>query len=194
MMHNSDCGGSDCTVIWQRRGKKNAAGWDKMLLNLPADCRGKSRAMMVLLHFSSSFCACRWNLCGHTRTPSCGSSAGHSRREAERRVSSPRGSPGGKRVAGSRGSPSSCFHCLEEARGPESRLPVTQNYLPECDCACWEGTLKTVTPLLMCAMYSCRLLLRARLCFSRFNIHLLRVNTVATFSREADTRNLSVSL
>lgn len=57
------------------------------------------------------------------------------------------------------------------------------------------GTLKTVW-LLMCAyeIYLCRLSLRARLCFSRFNIHLLRVNTVATFSWEADTRNLSVSL
>lgn len=95
-----------CTIVtlWRQwlyshlaeEGGKNAAGWDKMLLNLPADCRGKSRAMRVLLHFSSSFCACRWNLCGHTRTPSCGSSAGHSRREAERRVSSPRGSPGGE--------------------------------------------------------------------------------------------------
>lgn len=94
-----------CTIVtlWRQwlyshlaeEGEKNAVGWDKMLVNLPADCRGKSRAMMVLLHFSSSFCACRWNLCGHTRTPSCGSSAGHSRREAERRVSSPRGSPGG---------------------------------------------------------------------------------------------------
>lgn len=116
---------------------------------------------------------------------------GGRQREGSPLLAAPRG---GKRVAGSRGSLSSCFHCLEEARGSESRLPVTQNYLPECDCACWEGTLKTVTPLLMCAIYSCRLLLRARLCFSRFNIHLLRVNTVATFSREADTRNLSVSL
>lgn len=49
------------------------------------------------------------------------------------------GAPQGKWVPGSRGSPSSCSHCLEEARGSETRLPVTQNYLPKCDCACWEG-------------------------------------------------------
>lgn len=43
----------------------------------------------------SSLHACRWNLFGHIHTPSCGSSAGHSRRQRERGLFSlelPRGS------------------------------------------------------------------------------------------------------
>lgn len=81
--------------------------------------------------------------------------------EAERN-SSPLPVPQGKWVPGSRGSLSSCFPCLEEARGSETRLPVTLNYLHECDCACWGGTLKTVC---VCAyeIYLCRDLLRAHL-------------------------------
>lgn len=83
-------------------------------------------------------------------------------------------------------------------RRPEgqTRLPVTLNYLPECDCACWEGRSRLCECVYVCAyeIYLCRVLLQAHLCFSRFNIHLLLVNTVAMFSWEADTSNLSMSL
>lgn len=42
--------------------------------------------------------------------------------------------------------------------------------------------------------YFCRVLLQAHLCFSRFNIHLLHVNTVPVFRWNADTSNLSMPL
>lgn len=124
---------------------------------------------------------------------SFGSSAGHSPRQ--------RGTPllpvlQGKWVPGSRGSLPSCFPCLEEARGSETSLPVTPNYLHECDCACSEGCSRLCVCVCVRAyeIYLCRDLLRAHLSFSRFNIHLLCVNTVAMFSWEADTSNLSMSL
>lgn len=71
-----------------------------------------------------------------THILSCGSSAGHSPRQRGTLLP---WAPQGKWVPGSRGSLSSCFLCLEGARGSATRLSVTLNYLPECDCACWEG-------------------------------------------------------
>lgn len=78
--------------------------------------------------------------------------------------------------------------------GSETRLPVTLNYLPECDCACWEGCSRLSERVCVYEKYLCRVLLQAHLCFSRFNIHLLHVNTVPVFSWNADTSNLSMSL
>lgn len=78
---------------------------------------------------------------------SCGSSAGRSPRQ---RGTLLLGAPQGKWVPGSRGSLSSCFLCLEEARGSETRLPVTLNYLPECDCACWEGRSRLCVCVCVC--------------------------------------------
>lgn len=84
--------------------------------------------------------ACSWGLLlplkWYIHILSWGSSAGHSPRQRGTLLLR---APQGKWVPGSRGSLSSCFLCLEEARGSETRLPVTLNYLPECDCACWEG-------------------------------------------------------
>lgn len=51
-----------------------------------------------------------------------------------------------------------------------------------CQCVC------------ACEIDLCRVLLQAHLCFSRFNIHLLRVNTKPVFSWNADTSNVSVPL
>lgn len=86
------------------------------------------------------------------------------------------------------------------ARGSATRLRVTLNYLPECDCACWEWCSRLWESVRVCLQLGRKkknlyvgFLLQACLCFSRFNIHLLRVNTVPVFGWNADTSNLGVS-
>lgn len=86
-------GGSNSKDFLQKGGKKVQLVVIKYwFVSLPTV--RKKLCSFTAVPFSSLH-ACRWNLCGHIHTPSCGSSAGHSRRQRERGLFSlqlPRGS------------------------------------------------------------------------------------------------------
>lgn len=172
MLKRCLCGPSNCTVIWQRSEKKNATG--------PADFREKCSHAPAALFFLLLRLPVEAQLV----------ILGGRQRDASPPLAAPRGKP----VAGGRGSPSSCCRCLEEARGSEWSLPVTLNYLPECDCACWEEHSRLLRHCL-CVQY-----LHGSFCSERVFVSqgLIFICCVSTrwrrSSREADTRNLAVSL
>lgn len=125
----------------------------------------------------------------------CGSSAGHSRRGAERRLSSPllSSSPGGSPGEASRRQPWVPVQLLplsEEARGSEWRLPVTLNYLPECDCACWEERSRLLRHCL-CVQYIHVGFCSERVFVSRGLIFICCVSTRWRRSAEKLTREIS---
>lgn len=86
-------GGSNSKDFLQK-GEKVQLVVIKILVYQPADWLEKKLCSFTAGPFSLLH-TCRWNLCGHIHTPSCGSSAGHSRRQRERGLFSlelPRGS------------------------------------------------------------------------------------------------------
>lgn len=158
--------------------------------------------MLTVTKCSALLHNCRaWSFClrpswtqGHNNTDilSSGSSAGHSWRQ--RGNSSPLSSPG---EVSSR-QPWVPVQLLPLSGGGQR---VRDKALCDSELSAWVwlcllgGTLKIVC-VCVCAYekYLCWALLPAHLCFSRFYLHLLCVNTVPLFSWNADTSNLTMSL